>query len=157
MSLKNIETDIKYTYDRGLDQQQMTLDQINAQLKTFTSANNESVNIEVVFKKPVGSMQDFGLRVASDGTKFTTVGYTKNNEIFVDRSLSGDTLDPRGGFTNQNSFKILYDLSNNVNVMLQVVVDRNSVEAIFDETYSMTNLIFPDYRTQKGIEIWTKD
>lgn len=38
-----------------------------------------------------------------------------------------------------------------------MLVDRNSVEVIFDNSYSMTYLIFPDYKTQKGIEFWTSD
>ena len=107
------------------------------------------MNIRVVFRKPKGSMSDFGLRVASDyQTKYTTVGFTSANEIFVDRDQSGYLIKDTDGknpmYTGLKKYKTKYGFTDYVNVIMQVLVDRNSVEAIFDNTYSMTNLIFPE-------------
>ena len=95
-SLDKIETEVSYKYDSIISN--YNLDQINAELKQFTSDNNETVNIRVVFRKPKGAMFDFGLRVATDySSKYTTVGFTSANEIFVDRDQSGLLLtDPEG-------------------------------------------------------------
>lgn len=81
----------------------------------------------------------FGLRLYSDSTHWTEIGFDQaRGEFYIDRTRSGNEVAP--GFPAKTSAPLVkerpYDL--------QLIIDRSSVEAYAqDGTIAMTDLIYP--------------
>ncbi|GJM72696.1 hypothetical protein HMSSN036_49120 [Paenibacillus macerans] len=104
--------------------------------------------IEAEIEIPQASrVSEFGFRLREGNGKRTVVGYkTKENEMYVDRSLSGDT-----GFSDR--FSTLHQAPlqpDNRRVKLRIFVDDSSLEVFGgDGRVVFSEVIFPILRTVK--------
>lgn len=141
-----------YVYDYNY-MQSKTIKELNDNIRTFLQTHDDLVRLWIVFNKPIG-VKEFGLRVKSDyKSKYTEIGFKGASTIYMNRTNSGD-VGFHDKFGHLQGLNTDYKTVENRQVILEVIIDKSSVEAFFfDGMYSMTNLIYPD-ESQRGIEIF---
>jgi fructan beta-fructosidase len=138
---------------------------LNAKIKQFLNNNNnpELLQIIVNFTKPVGDY-DFGFYLRSNylnddsnpKTRRTVVGVKRNHTIVVNRTQSGNTLGT-DDFKQVKEIQMEWDTYNEQWGKIEVLLDRSSIEAFFFSWMSVTELIYPDDDSARGVEIWASD
>ncbi len=101
----------------------------------------------------LGTAQEVGWRLLSDGSNYTLIGYDRRNaKMFVDRTHSGVT-----GFSKDFPARVEAPLHLTGDVLqLDILVDRCSVEVFADGgRVTSTNLVFPPPRAG-GLEAYAK-
>ena len=101
----------------------------------------------------IGTAEQVGLHILADGSHYTAIGYDRKTEkLFVDRVHSGQT-----GFSNDFPARVDAPLKiSSGNLVLDVLVDQNSVEVFANEgRITITMLAFPP-RQANDIEAYEK-
>jgi sucrose-6-phosphate hydrolase SacC (GH32 family) len=102
---------------------------------------------------PLGNAKELGWKLlAADGT-FTLVGFDREKQqLFVDRTHSGDTNFSKD-FAARTTAPLLI---NGGELKLRILVDRSSIEVFADDgRIAMTNLVFPPSGSRR-IEFYSK-
>ncbi len=110
---------------------------------------SELQHIKMTLTKPKGvsGRIDLDMKIGynSTGTPvFTRATVFQNCSVHLDRSLSGATLGGATYFTEQRVVPTEFDCVQEDEIQLEALIDHNSVEVIFFDWYSSTNLIFTE-------------
>lgn len=116
-------------------------------------------SFELIAEFVPGITEDFSIKVRKSDSQQTVIGYKgSENEIFVDRTLSG-IIDFQEGFVGTHAVKLM---TQNELIKLHIFVDRSSVEVFVNDGIAViTDLIFPEpeslglglHASQDGIQL----
>lgn len=98
-----------------------------------------------------GSATRFGVNVRTGGGQYTQIGYdTNNNQLYIDRTHSGDVSFSQAFAETQTAPLTLQDGT----LRLRILIDSSSVEVYGDQgEVALTDLVFPD-ASSSGVSLF---
>ncbi|RXZ77370.1 glycoside hydrolase family 32 protein [Paenibacillaceae bacterium] len=120
----------------------LALEDISLQEAELHLSGLELDSFEMIAEFALGIRENFTIKVRTSDSQQTVIGYEADqNEIFVDRTLSG-RIDFQKDFAGIHSVKLVTE---DETIKLHIFVDRSSIEVFVNDGIAViTDLIFPE-------------